>query len=300
MFCSECSVAVPEGAKFCPACGAHQKPQLEPTPARVEEFDQITEVIISGMLATAKVVPADRRKVQVTVSGDEEMKHKVQLDVAGPALKISCELPFVGGGARSTGTRMGGSFVGGGVFVGGVVSSVSISGTSIINGVVCVNGRTVDMDRQIEVVVEVPKGTTVKVGKLLGKAVIGDTEGDLELKISGMTEVSAGRVRGAAIRISGSGDARIREASGAVQARISGSGSVFIDGGTSESLTASISGSGSIHHGGTAKTARLDVSGSGSIHLIECLSTPSRSKSGSGRIVVSRSPRGPADSFADW
>jgi len=300
MHCSECGKQVPEGAAFCPACGAHQRPQLEPTPPRVESFD-VTEVVISEMLATVEVVPADRDNVQVTIGGDEGMKGKALLDVAGPALKISCELPFVGGSSRRSGRRAVGSAFIGGVVISGMSSGVCFSsGTSIVNGVVCINGCEVDMGREIQVTVEVPKGTTIKVGKLLGKAVIGDTDGDLEVRIKGVTKVSAGKVRNVAIRISGSGSVRIREATGAIQARISGSGNVVVDGGTCESLNASISGSGAIHHGGTARAAQLDVSGSGNIHLSECLSTPGKSKSGSGRITVSRVPRSGATTFSDW
>lgn len=297
MFCAKCGGKVPEGAKFCPVCGARQRPQLEPTPGRVETFS-VTEVIISEMLASVDVVPTDRNDVQVTIGGDEAMKRKARLDVAGSALKISCELPFVDGGSRNFGRRMGGSFVGGSVVIGGMTSSVVVSGTSIINGVVYVDGQEVDMDRKLKITVEVPKGTTIKVGKLLGKAFVGDTEGDLIIKIAGVTEVVAGKVKNATIRISGSGSAHIREAKGAVQARISGSGKVTIDGGTSESLNASISGSGSIQHGGTAKTAQLDISGSGSIYLQECLTAPVKSKTGSGHITVACAPRG--DAFSDW
>jgi len=299
MYCSKCGKPVPKGAVFCPSCGARQRPQLEPTPPRVETF-RATEVVISEMLATVMVVPANRSNVQVTIGGDEEMKRKARVDVAGSALKISCELPFVDGSSRKSSRRGGGAFVGGSVVIGGMSSSVCFSGTSIINGVVYINGREVDMDRELKVTVEVPKGTTIKVGKLLGKAVIGDTEGNLVVKIKGVTVISAGKVRDVAIRISGSGSARIREATGAVQARISGSGSVVVDGGTCESLNASISGSGSIHHGGAAKTAQLDVSGSGNIHLRKCLSAPTKSRSGSGRIIVSQAPRGAANAFSDW
>jgi len=283
-FCPHCGQSVDPKATFCSNCGKKVK-VVQKTPARTEQFT-VTEVIVSEMLANVRITPAGGNQVKVTIDGDEETKVSAKLQVSGSSLKISAPFPFAEG--SSSPNMFGNSFV----FTGG-------SGISSINGQIFVNGKAVDMDRKITIEVEVPTGTTIKVGKLVGKAKIGDTMGNLTVNIQGTTEVEAGKVKNLSVSISGSGAAQVAQVSGNIDAEISGSGVVAVDGGNANSFSASVSGSGSVTFNGTAQTADLGVSGSGNIYLAECLTAARKRKSGSGRVRVGKEPKSD-QGFNDW
>jgi hypothetical protein len=291
-FCPKCGNKLPDGAEFCPKCGTKVK-EVVITPSRTEKFP-VTEVILSEMLANVRVVTKAVSAVSVTIEGDEETKQAAKLEVSGQSLKISAPLPFYDG-ERLAGFGSGSSFVSGSIFMSG-----SMSGMSIINGQV-VNGRPVDMKRIIHVIVEVPLGTTVKVGKLIGQATIGDIEGDLVINANGSTTVKAGKVKNLSISISGSADVDITSVNGTVEAQVSGSGDVRILGGEAKAFNATVSGSGDITFNGVAETANMGASGSGDIYLAECLSTPNKRESGNGEVRVGRAPTPKAGKgFSDW
>ena len=301
MLCSNCGNDLIKGANFCPMCGADQTKFLEPTPPRVEKFPA-SSIVLSQMLANVEVVPYDGEYVRVTITGDEATKQAAALELSDDTVMISAPLPFMTGSGSSK--RGGGFFSGGGIVISNFISSVSMSnsGTSWINGQLFVDNQAVDMSRIIQVVVEVPVGTMVKVGKLIGSANIGNTNGDLEVKLSGTTKVQADTIRNLQAKISGSGDVAVQQVYGNISVRISGSGNITINGGHSPSFTASISGSGAVSFNGVAEKADMSVSGSGDIYLRECLTIPSKSKSGSGRISVGKAPQDQKGSerFSNW
>lgn len=299
MLCPSCRNDLIKGANFCPTCGADQTKFLEPTPPRVEKHPAST-VILSEMLANVEVVPYDGQYVRVTIEGDEATKQAAVLELANDTIMISAPLPFKTG--RGTGRHSGGFLAGSVNVVSNFIGGTSSSGTSWVNGQLYVDNQAVDMSRTIQVVVEVPIGTTVKVGKLIGLANIGDINGDLEVKISGITEIQAGMIKNLQVKISGSGNVIVQQVNGIVSARINGSGNIAINSGYSTSFTTTVSGSGNVNFGGVAEKADMSVSGSGDIYLGECLTTPIKSKSGSGHISVGKAPQAQkgSEKFSNW
>ena len=281
MYCPNCGTEVATSSKFCHQCGANIKARLEPTPPRVEKF-AVSEVILSRMLANVKVTVGNVRGVKVTIEGDEEIKQNAMLETSGNALKISAPLAFRNG-TLYTGDESGYS-----------------GNISIRNGQVSIDGSPIDMERTLLVEVEVPKGTTIKAGKVIGKSYIGDTEGDLYVRVAGTGSVSAGRVKSANLRISGSGDLNIRRVNGRVDARVSGAGNINIEGGYASKYSASVSGAGNVNFQGVAEEADLSISGMGNIYLAECKTAPNKSKSGMGSIRVGRAPSSESAGFDNW
>lgn len=290
-FCPKCSKNLPEGAEFCPKCGAKVK-EIAKTSPRIENFS-VSEVILSEMLANVRIAPIEGSYVRVTVEGDEETKQATKLEASGQSLKISAPIPFDDRQQSGFGYSEG-SFVGG-----NVVISSTMMGTGSVNGQLIVNGRHVDMKRIIRITVEVPLETTVKVGKLLGKADIGDTEGDLIINISGITNIKAGKVKNLNISAGGATDIDVAAVDGNIDVRLSGAGNVRISGGKAHTFYVSVSGAGDVTFNGTADMAEMHVSGAGDIYLNECLSAPHKHQSGCGSIRVGHAPKA-TDSSTNW
>ena len=308
-FCPNCDTGVESittsgtaALNFCSNCGARFEEVDEQTPPRMETVNA-KELIISEMLANVWISPSIVSGITVTITGDEATKQAAEVKIAGNAVMISAPFPFMEGRARSQGgtvstNRFGGNVImSSGSFVGDYIST----GTSMINGQLYIDGRAVNMDREIWVTVEVPIGTTIKIGKLVGTCKVGDVSGDLVTNIRGMTNVLAGKVRSLTAAISGSGDVSVDSVDGGtVEVTISGSGSVSIYGGKAVAFNATVSGSGDVTFRGVAGTASLGVSGSGDIYLAECESAPLKRKSGSGSIRIGKYPKTGGNEISDW
>ena len=263
-------------------------------------------VVIGRMLAQVAVIPMlTDRCTLVGVDGDPEMLDALTARSDGRTLHIEGDLPFKPGGGN--GPFSGTFFSGGNVTmtVGGAGGSFYSSGG---RSMFLIDGREVDIDRYIRLVLAVPAAASVQVRGLIGAAgIAGDLDGDVDFSPSCQAElVTAGRVGSltgditgsgsatigavdgnAEIEISGSGSILAGSVGGAVDARVSGSGSVAVEGGHSTRLRASVSGSGSVqHHGTVAGDARLRVSGSGHIRASVVRGDLDPKVSGSGSITA--------------
>lgn len=261
-------------------------------------------IVLGRMLAQVAIVPMGNRCSVIGVDGDPEMLAAITTRSDGGTLRIEGGLPFKPGGGN--GPFRGTFFSGGNVTmtVGSVGGSFYSSGGG--RSTFIIDGREVDLDRYIRLVLAVPPSANVQVRNLVGVAgITGDLDGDLDFSPSYQAElVTAGRVGSltgditgsgsatvaavdgdADIDISGSGSLRIGAAGGVVDARIAGSGNVSIDGGVSTRLRASVSGSGHVdHRGEISGDARLRVSGSGQIYVSTVFGSVDASVSGSGSI----------------
>lgn len=261
-------------------------------------------IVLGRMLAQVAIVPMGNRCSVIGVDGDPEMLAAITTRSDGRTLRIEGGLPFKPGGGN--GPFRGTFFSGGNVTmtVGSVGGSFYSSGGG--RSTFIINGREVDLDRYIRLVLAVPAAANVQVRGLVGAAgIAGDLDGDLEFSPSYRAElVTAGRVGSltgditgsgsatigavdgnAEIEVSGSGSVRTGSVGGTVDARISGSGSVGIDGGVSTRLRASVDGSGHVdHRGEISGDARLRVSGSGQIYVSTVYGDVDPEVSGSGSI----------------
>jgi hypothetical protein len=265
----------------------------------------IRKIVLGRMLAQVAIVPMDVPQPSlVGYDGDEQMLAAVKGNVAGTTLTLKGEIPFKAGGAHNPfGSNV---FMGGNVTItGGSFSSFSSSGGS--GGTIILDGREVDLDRSIQLVLIIPKTTNIKVSGLIGavgitdyldaeldfspsiraelvasgvKSLIGDLSGSGKASLTSVTE-------DADLEVSGSGTFTIGEVAGNVDAKVSGSGNVTISRGTSLKFRGSVSGSGNVSHYGTVRgNARLRVSGSGNAVATRVDGEVDRSVTGSGQVTV--------------
>lgn len=276
---------------------------------REQRYDAspVRTLVLGRMLAQAAIVPS--RTGQITVGlagGDDAMFAALQGRVEAGRLHLDGELPFKpgsgGGGFNSYG---GNVFAGGGSFSSMTIVNGRVSGGG--GSTFIINGREVDLERGMQLVIAAPVSVNVVVRDLVGAVGITDTlDGNVDFSPSFHASLVAGQVGHLAGDVTGSGSAEVRHVAGdaelevsgsgqfylggvdgGVQARISGSGSVTIAGGTSRSLRARVSGSGSIRHDGTVMgSADLKVSGSGSISSRKVEGGFDQKVTGSGTISV--------------
>jgi hypothetical protein len=123
-----------------------------------------------------------------------------------------------------------------------------------------------DMSRsksdQLVVKVGVPKGTSIIVDDMVGKATIGDTYGPLKFEGSA-TVTKVGRVSTAKISLDGTGRIDVAAVGGPLDLDIAGSGKVNV--GPTQSVKADIAGAGDTALGPIAGGLDVDIAGSGDI-----------------------------------
>lgn len=271
----------------------------------------IDRVVLGRMLAQVAVVPMPGIDTVTVVAhgGDKAMLAALRGTVEGRTLRLEGTIPFKPGTASSFGS---GTFIGGNVTVTGmtVVNGRVVSGSTVTGGsgdTIILNGREVDLDRSIRLVVVIPTTVDLAVRDLIGAVgITGDLDGVLdfapavrcdlvaagiaafegELRGSGKATIAA--VSGDAdIQVSGSGTCILGSVAGSVDAKVSGSGDVTIQAGSTRRLRAQVSGSGDIRHGGTVTgSARLRVSGSGDVRVATVTGEIDQSVAGSGAITA--------------
>lgn len=248
-----------------------------------EQFNasEFSKIVFGQMLAQVAIVPMPIDSINlISYDGDEEMLRALRSRVEGRTLKLEGQIPFKPGGSRH-------SFGSGMVFGDLTISGGSFSSYSSGNGdVIVINGREVDLDRAIQLVLMVPSTMDLKFCELIGAVGITDhldatldfsqsVRADLKASsvqsligdISGSGKVTLESVvEDAELEISGSGSFNVGSVGGVVQAKITGSGNIVVNGGSSSRLRASVSGSGNVWHNGTVTgDARLRVSGGGHV-----------------------------------
>jgi hypothetical protein len=284
---------------------------------------------LGRMLAQVAIhVNPQASAISVKGFGDESTLRNISADVSGGTLSISAPLPFVAEdsvtrsrshrGSHFQGNVFGGTVVGKVVRGDMVVSGGNISigngsvvmggGISIINDVVYYDGREVDMNRKIVLVITVPSETSIEMKDNLGNmGVGGELQGELDLELSAAASVYADSVRSLRSRISGSGSIQLgtvhgrtkvkisgsgsldaHELKGNINASISGSGRIIVSGtqSTSGDVDISISGSGAFTHNGTVDDVDFSISGMGTITIPRATGKVKHSISGMGSAQV--------------
>ncbi|MDB5185342.1 MAG: hypothetical protein JWN38_1150 [Candidatus Saccharibacteria bacterium] len=261
----------------------------------------VRTIVLDTMLAQVAVLPQQTDQVTLVVyGGDDEMIGRLVPVVTNGVLTLKGDLPYKPGSASQ-------NMRGGNVFIGGNVTISGGSFSSVDNNVLIINGREVDLERAMQLVLMVPQGINLKVRGLVGAVGVGPgLGGEIDFSASLNTRLFAndatsltGDVAGSGsaevllvdgdvdVEISGSGRFNIGQATGKIEAKISGSGRVTIAGGRSRSLRASVSGSGKItHQGSLVGDARLRVSGSGKIEVGTVGGELDHNISGSGKITA--------------
>lgn len=267
----------------------------------------LTRLKLGQMYAQIAVVPTDTDSITVAAGGDNKLADALTATVKQSTLHLESDLPFKPEATSNT-ISMGSNIVRGNIsdmtIVNGVVTNMSGSnGNTTI-----VNGRELDTERGIQVVVYLPRHMKIHVKEVYGDVNIikphnndliftpatqcnlqtDDLDGDVEIGISGSSQANIGRVAGGVdVGISGSASINFTSVDGAMNAQISGSASVTIAGGTTSRMRAIVSGSGSIQALGTiTNDARLRVSGSGNITARQVDGDLDTTVNGSGMIMA--------------
>ena len=109
----------------------------------------------------------------------------------------------------------------------------------------------------------------------------------LELQLSGAASIHATRVReNLDARLSGAGGVRIDDLAGAMQAHVSGVGTIKVTGGQASAVRASVSGVGGVEFGGTAASLDASVSGMGNVQVKQVTGSVTKSVSGIGSVRI--------------
>ncbi|HEY0281995.1 MAG TPA: DUF2807 domain-containing protein, partial [Rhizomicrobium sp.] len=143
------------------------------------------------------------------------------------------------------------------------------------------NARKAD---QLYVLLTVPKRTRVSVNGIIGKATIGNTEGEIRFSSAGRTESTIGNVTEAKISLAGSGKISIGNVAGTLRAETAGSGS--IKAGDAGKVNADIAGSGSILVGRVNGPLKVDIAGSGDFTAASVYGPVKTDIAGSGSVTI--------------
>lgn len=114
----------------------------------------------------------------------------------------------------------------------------------------------------LSVHVTVPKGAGVEVSDLVGDATIGDTQGTLNFEAAA-SKAKIGQIGPARISLGGDGRIDIARVNGPLHLEVGGSGKITV--GPTQSVNASIAGSGDAQFGAIAGGLTLDIAGSGDV-----------------------------------
>ena len=242
-----------------------------------EKTFEAAKLHISGTNAEIRVSVRNGKKTKVVIAGPESKVKKIICEVKGDTLKIS-------DANTESSSKNNINISGNSISISsGSLHISSISGSKIIsNGsTIITGGQTPD----ITIIIQVPKGTSIKAEKINGTLAIGEVDGDMELSTNS-GKITAGLVKNALLSIQGSGDIIIWEMTGNLVANVQGSGDIEVKSGSIPSISANLKGSGDIKFDGEAENANLSIMGSGDIKVRFVKNKPITSVMGSGDIRV--------------
>jgi Putative auto-transporter adhesin, head GIN domain len=127
--------------------------------------------------------------------------------------------------------------------------------------------------------------------RLLARSFGGTLESSVALADARLEVASGGTLRlaqlvGGDVKAVGTGRATIGEAAGSLSLAVNGPGSIQVQGGRTEQLTASLQGSGLIHHGGVVRRATLTAGGDGEIRVRQVQEPPRSEQTGGASITT--------------
>ena len=137
---------------------------------------------------------------------------------------------------------------------------------------------------QLIINVTVAKGSRVEVDDIIGKANIGNTEGEMHFSSAGNTDSTIGNVSEAHISMAGSGKITVGNVAGALKAETAGSGDIKV--GDVAKVNADIAGSGSIQVGRINGALAVDIAGSGDFSAASVNGPAAADIAGSGSVTI--------------
>jgi len=144
---------------------------------------------------------------------------------------------------------------------------------------------------QLIVHVTIAKGTRVDVDDVIGKATIGNTQGEMHFSSAGSTESTIGNVAEAHISLAGSGKITVGNVAGQLTAETAGSGDIKV--GDASKVDADIAGSGSIMVGRVNGSLKVDIAGSGDFTAANVNGPTDVDIAGSGSVSIASGEANP-------
>ena len=243
-------------------------PTEQPKWSKQYNSGDINTIALNKMLAQVAVLPGSSNQIVICGYGDEQMLNTLYATQSGDTLQLAADIPFKPGQSQSRNFSSGNIHISGGgtvfsSFSGGSFS-MSSGGATIINGTMIINGREVDLDRKIMLVIMMPATMNVTVGKVIGAVGIADIlNGELAVNTDGMAKVIAYDVLSFSCDFSGSVTAQLGIVRQNASVEASGSGRIFANS-VGGKLDVQISGSARVNvEGGHSESARVKISGSG-------------------------------------
>jgi len=273
---------------------------------RVETF-AATRLHVSDIVGTVQVRELGGVTVAVRITGSKGRVERIRCEPCGDVLHISDPdrdrgATIIADSAGGTKTHVFGG--GSGVSVTTVSSDVHCAGAGVVvstSRVISGEGEVADIAsdrRDVEIVVDAPPHSPITIDGASGRYRIGDLGGRLDVRLTGISDLSAGRVAGSYVEIGDASRADIVAVSGReLRARITGTGQLTVREGQVDELIVSVSDAGRAVFGGVAARADLSVSGMGRIRVNQVTQSLVDRQVGLGRVSVHVPPRRDPGSF---
>ncbi len=170
-----------------------------------------------------------------------------------------------------------------------VVGSQTVIATGNSTAISAIGGGSSDKstNERMQLRFAVPSGTPLRINGLTGDLMAGDLRAPVHVLLEA-GEVQLGRVGPAILTVGGSGTIRVAEVTDRADLSLDGTGTVIVEGGSVEHLSARLIGTGDIRANVTAQNADILFEGVGIIDVARVLAEPKVRENGVGTVQIGR------------
>lgn len=168
-----------------------------------------------------------------------------------------------------------------------VIGSETVVATGGSTAISVIGGNSKSSNERMQLRFAVPSGTPLTISGLTGDVRAGDLRAPVRVFLE-VGEVQLGRVGPAVLAVSGSGTIRVAEIADKADLSLEGSGTIIVEGGSIEHLSARLIGTGDIRANVTAQNADILFEGVGIIDVARVLAEPKVRENGVGTVQIGR------------
>lgn len=226
---------------------------------------------LNNTMANVEIVVEPRNDIALKARGSTEALKLLNVHTDGDELVVT--------GPPSA------SAAGGTVVIGSetVVATGGSTAISVIGG----SSSDKSTNERIQLRVAVPSGTPLTIIGLTGDVRAGDLRAPVHVLLEA-GEVQLGRVGPAVLAVGGSGTIRVAEVTDKADLSLDGTGTIVIEGGSVQHLSARLIGTGDIRADVTAQSADILFEGVGTIDVARVLNKPKIRENGVGTVEIGR------------
>jgi hypothetical protein len=218
-----------------------------------EKFNSTNLAIDTVPNAAVQVIPYDESEITVLINGPSNAVDAIKVVKVGETIRIQDSESLMS------------------QIVSGYGSITRVTTLNMDARDVEVNGMDMSMDmkadKEVDIIVKVPKGTSVQLLNSWYSAEIGDIEGHLTIQSSCSAAVNVGIVRNAHLEVNSRGNISVSQTNGSVKIENNGSGNIVVAGGIAHPLLVNNSSRGIINYRGNAKDVEVKQTGSGEVQI---------------------------------